>query len=138
MRTKAASFSISDGDALRRADLERRVCLGAAALPDASLEPFMLRQRRPLGMKQARPCDRQSTLGVKPERRRGIRAAADRSLATLGMTPSARPPHAFPTCSFSLARADARPSTPEALAAVLDREDKVIVPLIRKLGIKAE
>ena len=39
---------------------------------------------------------------------------------------------------FADLSADARPSTPEALAAVLDREDKVIVPLIRKLGIKAE
>jgi tripartite-type tricarboxylate transporter receptor subunit TctC len=32
----------------------------------------------------------------------------------------------------------ARPSTPEELAAILDREDKVVVPLIKKLGIKAE
>ena len=39
---------------------------------------------------------------------------------------------------FADLSAEARPSTPEALAAVLDREDKVIVPLIRKLGIKAE
>jgi tripartite-type tricarboxylate transporter receptor subunit TctC len=33
---------------------------------------------------------------------------------------------------------EARPSTPEELAAILDREDKVVVPLIKKLGIKAE
>ncbi len=39
---------------------------------------------------------------------------------------------------FADLSADARPSTPEALAAVLEREDKVVVPLIRKLGIKAE
>jgi hypothetical protein len=32
----------------------------------------------------------------------------------------------------------ARAGTPETLAAVLDREDKVVVPLIKKLGIKAE
>ena len=39
---------------------------------------------------------------------------------------------------FADLSADARPSTPAALAAVLEREDKVVVPLIRKLGIKAE
>jgi tripartite-type tricarboxylate transporter receptor subunit TctC len=39
---------------------------------------------------------------------------------------------------FADLSADAQPSTPEALAAVLDREDKDVVPLIRKLGIKAE
>jgi tripartite-type tricarboxylate transporter receptor subunit TctC len=33
---------------------------------------------------------------------------------------------------------EARPSTPEDLAAILDREDRVVVPLIKKLGIKAE
>jgi tripartite-type tricarboxylate transporter receptor subunit TctC len=33
---------------------------------------------------------------------------------------------------------EARPSTPEELAAILDQEDKVVVPLIKKLGIKAE
>jgi len=32
----------------------------------------------------------------------------------------------------------ARPSTPEELAAILDKEDRVVVPLIKKLGIKAE
>ncbi len=39
---------------------------------------------------------------------------------------------------FADLSAEAGPSTPEALAAVLDREDKVVVPLIKKLGIKAE
>jgi tripartite-type tricarboxylate transporter receptor subunit TctC len=33
---------------------------------------------------------------------------------------------------------EARPSTPADLAAILDKEDKVVVPLIKKLGIKAE
>ena len=33
---------------------------------------------------------------------------------------------------------EARPSTPEELAAILDKEDRVVVPLIKKLGIKAE
>ena len=39
---------------------------------------------------------------------------------------------------FADLSAEAKASTPEALAAVLDREDKVVVPLIKKLGIKAE
>jgi tripartite-type tricarboxylate transporter receptor subunit TctC len=39
---------------------------------------------------------------------------------------------------FADLTAEARPSTPEELAAMLDREDKVVVPLIKKLGIKAE
>jgi tripartite-type tricarboxylate transporter receptor subunit TctC len=39
---------------------------------------------------------------------------------------------------FADLTAEARPSTPEELAAMLDKEDKVVVPLIKKLGIKAE
>jgi tripartite-type tricarboxylate transporter receptor subunit TctC len=39
---------------------------------------------------------------------------------------------------FADLSAEAKASTPEALAAILDREDKVVVPLIKKLGIKAE
>ena len=39
---------------------------------------------------------------------------------------------------FADLTAAARPSTPEELAAMLDQEDKVVVPLIKKLGIKAE
>jgi tripartite-type tricarboxylate transporter receptor subunit TctC len=39
---------------------------------------------------------------------------------------------------FADLTAQARPSTPEELAAMLDKEDKVVVPLIKKLGIKAE
>jgi tripartite-type tricarboxylate transporter receptor subunit TctC len=39
---------------------------------------------------------------------------------------------------FADLSSDAKPSTPEALAAILDREDRVVVPLIKKLGIKAE
>jgi tripartite-type tricarboxylate transporter receptor subunit TctC len=31
-----------------------------------------------------------------------------------------------------------KPSTPEELAAMLDREDKVVVPLLKRLGIRAE
>jgi tripartite-type tricarboxylate transporter receptor subunit TctC len=39
---------------------------------------------------------------------------------------------------FADLTAEARPSTPEELAAMLDKEDKVVVPLIKKLGIKVE
>jgi tripartite-type tricarboxylate transporter receptor subunit TctC len=39
---------------------------------------------------------------------------------------------------FADITAEAKPSTPEELAAMLDREDKLVVPLIKKLGIKAE
>ena len=39
---------------------------------------------------------------------------------------------------FADLTADARPSTPEELAAMLDKEDKLVVPLIKKAGIKAE
>jgi hypothetical protein len=42
------------------------------------------------------------------------------------------------TKKFADLSCEARPSTPEELAAILDREDKVVVPLIKKLGIKAE
>jgi hypothetical protein len=39
---------------------------------------------------------------------------------------------------FADLTAAAKPSTPEELAAVFDKEDKVVVPLIKKLGIKVE
>ena len=39
---------------------------------------------------------------------------------------------------FAELTAETRSSTPEELAAMLDREDRTIVPLIKKLGIKAE
>lgn len=39
---------------------------------------------------------------------------------------------------FADLTAVARPSTPEELAAMLDKEDQTAVPLIKKLGIKAE
>jgi len=39
---------------------------------------------------------------------------------------------------FADLTAEAKPSTPEQLAAMLDKEDKLVVPLIKKLGIKAE
>jgi tripartite-type tricarboxylate transporter receptor subunit TctC len=39
---------------------------------------------------------------------------------------------------FADITAEARPSTPEELAAMLDKEDKLVVPMIKKLGIKAE
>jgi tripartite-type tricarboxylate transporter receptor subunit TctC len=39
---------------------------------------------------------------------------------------------------FADLTATARPSTPEELAAMFDREDKTAVPLIKKLGIKSE
>jgi tripartite-type tricarboxylate transporter receptor subunit TctC len=39
---------------------------------------------------------------------------------------------------FADLTADARPSTPQELADMLDKEDKLVVPMIKKLGIKAE
>ncbi len=39
---------------------------------------------------------------------------------------------------FADLTADAKPSTPAELAAMLDKEDKLVVPLIKKAGIKAE
>ena len=39
---------------------------------------------------------------------------------------------------FADLTAAARPSTPDELAAVFEKEDRVVVPLIKKLGIKAE
>jgi tripartite-type tricarboxylate transporter receptor subunit TctC len=39
---------------------------------------------------------------------------------------------------FADITAEARPSTPEELAAMLDKEDRLVVPLIKKLGVKAE
>lgn len=39
---------------------------------------------------------------------------------------------------FADLTAEARPSTPGELAAMLDKEDKLVVPLIKKAGIKAE
>ena len=39
---------------------------------------------------------------------------------------------------FADLTAEAKPSTPEQLAAMLDKEDKLVVLLIKKLGIKAE
>lgn len=39
---------------------------------------------------------------------------------------------------FADLTAEAKPSTPQELAAMLANEDKIVVPLIRKLGIKAE
>lgn len=39
---------------------------------------------------------------------------------------------------FADLTAEARPSTPAELAAMLDTEDKLVVPLIKKAGIKAE
>ena len=39
---------------------------------------------------------------------------------------------------FADLTAEAKPSTPEELAAMLDKEDKLVVPLIKKAGIKAE
>jgi tripartite-type tricarboxylate transporter receptor subunit TctC len=39
---------------------------------------------------------------------------------------------------FADLTADAKPSTPEELAAMLDKEDRLVVPLIKKAGIKAE
>lgn len=39
---------------------------------------------------------------------------------------------------FADITADAKPSTPAELAAMLDHEDKLVVPLIKKAGIKAE
>ena len=34
--------------------------------------------------------------------------------------------------------AETKSSTPQELAAMLDKEEKLVVPLIKKLGIKAE
>lgn len=39
---------------------------------------------------------------------------------------------------FADLTAEARPSTPQELADMLDKEDKLVVPMIKKLGIKAE
>jgi len=39
---------------------------------------------------------------------------------------------------FADLTAEAKPSTPQELAAMLDKEDKLVVPMIKKLGIKAE
>jgi tripartite-type tricarboxylate transporter receptor subunit TctC len=39
---------------------------------------------------------------------------------------------------FADLTAEARPSTPQELADMLDKEDKLVVPMINKLGIKAE
>lgn len=39
---------------------------------------------------------------------------------------------------FADLTAEARPSTPQELATMLDQEEKLVVPLIKKLGIKAE
>jgi tripartite-type tricarboxylate transporter receptor subunit TctC len=39
---------------------------------------------------------------------------------------------------FTDLTAEARPSTPEELAAQLDREERTVAPLIKRLGIKAE
>ena len=39
---------------------------------------------------------------------------------------------------FADLTADAKPSTPQDLAAMLDTEDRLVVPLIKKAGIKAE
>jgi len=39
---------------------------------------------------------------------------------------------------FADLTAEARPSTPQELAGMLDKEDKLVVPMIKKLGIKAE
>ena len=39
---------------------------------------------------------------------------------------------------FADLTAEAQPSTPQELAAMLDKEDRMVVPLIKKLGIKPE
>jgi len=39
---------------------------------------------------------------------------------------------------FADLTAEASPSTPQELAAMLDKEDRTVVPLIKKLGIKPE
>ncbi|MBL6652522.1 MAG: tripartite tricarboxylate transporter substrate binding protein, partial [Reyranella sp.] len=39
---------------------------------------------------------------------------------------------------FADLTAETRSSTPQELAAMLDQEEKLVVPLIKKLGIKAE
>jgi len=39
---------------------------------------------------------------------------------------------------FADLTAETRSSTPQELAAMLDKEERLVVPLIKKLGIKAE
>jgi len=39
---------------------------------------------------------------------------------------------------FAELTAETKPSTPQELAAMLDQEEKLVVPLIKKIGIKAE
>jgi hypothetical protein len=39
---------------------------------------------------------------------------------------------------FTDLSAEAQPSTPEELAAQLDREERTVAPLIKRLGLKAE
>ena len=39
---------------------------------------------------------------------------------------------------FADLTAEASPSTPQELAAMLDKEDSTVVPLLKKLGIKPE
>ena len=39
---------------------------------------------------------------------------------------------------FADLTAEASPSTPQELAAMLDKEDRTVVPLLKKLGVKAE
>ena len=39
---------------------------------------------------------------------------------------------------FADLTAETKSSTPQELAAMLDKEEKLVVPLIKKLGIKAE
>ena len=39
---------------------------------------------------------------------------------------------------FAELTAETRASTPQELAAMLDQEEKLVVPLIKKIGIKAE
>ena len=39
---------------------------------------------------------------------------------------------------FADLTAEASPSTPQELAAMLDKEDRTVVPLLKKLGVKPE
>jgi hypothetical protein len=39
---------------------------------------------------------------------------------------------------FADLTAQAKPSTPQELANMLDEEDRTVVPLLKKLGVKAE
>ena len=39
---------------------------------------------------------------------------------------------------FADLTAEAKPGTPQELAAMLDKEDRTVVPLIKRLGIKPE